>query len=251
MMPRRSSLSMLLIPALAAAPAAAKEDADARIVSAAQKSYTFRVLLKDDAVQVASRGGAVSLTGTVANEFHKDLARETVQSLPGVKSVDNRLLVMAGAPATASDAWLAAKVGAALSYHRNVEASSIRVEARDGVVTLSGQASSAAHRALAGDIAENVEGVKGVRNDLEVVTPASGRKTLAEKIDDASITAQVKAALLAHRGTHMLTTRVKTDRGVVTIRGEARNSAEKELVLRLVADIRGVRRVQNRMTVAR
>ena len=250
MMPRRSSLSMLLVPVCLAAPAAAKEDTDARIVSAAQKSYTFRVYLKDDAVEVASRGGAVTLTGTVANEFHKDLAQETVQSLPGVKSVDNRLLVRAGAPGTASDAWLATKVSTALSWHRNVDASATQVSAHDGVVTLSGRVSSPAHRALAEDIARNVEGVKDVKDDLEVAAAAPSRKTLAEKIDDASITAQVKAALLAHRGTHMLTTRVKTDRGLVTIRGEARNSAEKELVTRLVADLRGVRKIQNRMTVA-
>jgi len=250
MMPRRSALSLLLVPVCLAAPAAAKEDTDARIVSAAQKTYNFRVYLKDDAVEVASRGGAVTLTGTVANEFHKDLAQETVQSLPGVKSVDNRLLVRTGAPGTASDAWLATKVGTALSWHRNVDASATQVSAHDGVVTLSGRVSSAAHRALAEDIARNVEGVKDVKDDLEVAAAAPSRKTLAEKIDDASITAQVKAALLAHRGTHMLTTRVKTDRGLVTIRGEARNAAEKELVTRLVADLRGVRKIQNRMTVA-
>ena len=117
-------------------------------------------------------------------------------------------------------------------------------------MTLSGRVSSAAHRALAEDIARNVEGVKDVKDNLVVASAAPSRKTLAEKIDDASITAQVKAALLAHRGTHMLSTRVKTDRGVVTIRGEARNPAEKELVTRLVADLRGVRKVHNRMTVA-
>jgi osmotically-inducible protein OsmY len=47
----------------------------------------------------------------------------------------------------------------------------------------------------------------------------------------------------------MLATRVKTDRGVVTLRGSARNAAERDLVTRLVAGIHGVRRVLNQMTL--
>jgi len=90
--------------------------------------------------------------------------------------------------------------------------------------------------------------VREVKNDLKVATSPT-QKTLAEKIDDASITAQVKASLLAHRGTHMLTTQVRTDRGVVTVRGQAKDPAERELVMRLISKIRGVRRVDNRMTL--
>ena len=115
-------------------------------------------------------------------------------------------------------------------------------------MTLSGEAASPAQRELTGEAARNVEGVKAVFNNIKVVTGAP-KKSLAEKIDDASVTAQVKASLLFHRGTHMLATRVKTDRGVVTVRGAARNPAERELVTRIVAGIRGVRRVANRMTL--
>jgi osmotically-inducible protein OsmY len=44
---------------------------------------------------------------------------------------------------------------------------------------------------------------------------------------------------------------VKTDRGIVTLRGEARHHAEKELVERLVSDIKGVIRVDNQMKVVK
>ena len=242
-------LSLLLVPACLAPAARAAEDLDARIVASVQKAYTFRVHLKEDAIQVLSRDGRVTLSGSVANEFHKSLAEGTVLSVAGVKSVDNRLLIPSGTAPPAPDAWLVTKVLMALRYHRNVDTTAIQVTARDGVVTLEGSAGSAAHKALTGDIAQNVDGVRDVRNNLKVVTSPPGR-TLAEKIDDASVTAQVKAVLLAHRGTHMLTTRVKTRRGVVTLQGEARNSAEKELAGRLVADVNGVKRIVNRMTVA-
>ena len=69
------------------------------------------------------------------------------------------------------------------------------------------------------------------------------------KIDDASITAQVKMTLLFHRSTSALNTKVETNDGVVTMSGKARNAAEKDLVTKLVNDINGVKSVNNRMTI--
>jgi len=42
---------------------------------------------------------------------------------------------------------------------------------------------------------------------------------------------------------------VTTENGVVTIRGEAKNAAEKDLVSQLAKEIDGVRDVRNNMTV--
>jgi osmotically-inducible protein OsmY len=233
-----------------AATGAAASDRDARIESAARQSYSFKVHLKDEAIQVKSSGGHVTLTGTVSERWRRDLAEETVAGLPGVKGVDNQLVVASQAPPEASDAWLASKVRTALLFQRNVNASAIHVECRDGAVTLTGEAGSAAQVELAGAVARDVEGVKDVTTHIRIL-PASSAKPLSRKVDDASVTAQVKASLLFHRGTHLLTTKVKTDRGVVTVRGSASSAAEKDLVTRLVAGINGVKRVENRMTVER
>ena len=221
---------------------------DARIEAAARSSYNFKVHLKGDSIQVASRKGAVTLTGCVANELHRTLAEETVLDLPGVQSVDNRLSINQEVPTPGSDAWLAIKIKTALLYQRNVNASATKVDVKDGVATLSGEASSLAQKELTGEIAQNVEGVRDLKNELRVVE-RSPRKSLAEKLDDASITAQVKAVLLAHRSTHMLTTKVKTDRGVTTLRGVAHNPAEKDLATRRVSGVHGVKRVENHMTI--
>lgn len=68
--------------------------------------------------------------------------------------------------------------------------------------------------------------------------------------DDASITAQVKAALTTHRSTSAVKTKVETHNGEVTLTGIAKNAAEKALVTKLVTDIQGVTRVNNEMTLA-
>ena len=75
--------------------------------------------------------------------------------------------------------------------------------------------------------------------------------TLGETIDDASITAQVKGSLLSHRSTSMLNTQVTTTDGIVTLGGNAKNSAEKDLVTKLVTDINGVKSVVNNMIIDR
>ena len=71
----------------------------------------------------------------------------------------------------------------------------------------------------------------------------------ASKMDDASITAQVKMTLLYHRSTSAINTKVVTKRGVVTLRGKASNAAEKNLAAKFANDVNGVKVVKNRMTI--
>jgi len=223
---------------------------DDRIESSARESYIFKTYLKDDDINIQSKDGAVTLTGLVSEESHKALARETVSGLPGVTSVDNRLEVKGVPPAPSSDALLMDKVKSALMFHRSVSAEETEVDVKDGIVTLRGTATSQAQKDLTTEYAKDVEGVKDVNNEMIVMkTGEKTPQTIVEKIDDASITGQVNIALLFHRSTSFLHTTVRTNRGVVTVGGKARNLAEKDLVTKLVSDIHGVKSVDNQMTV--
>ena len=196
---------------------------DDRIESSARKSYVFKTYLKDDDIKIQSKDGVVTLTGIVANESHKSLAQETVAGLPGVKSVDNRLELKGAPPTANSDAWLRAKVKATLLFHRSVSAGNTEVDVKDGIVTLRGNATNQAQKDLTTEYAKDVEGVKDVRNEMTVSkTSKKTHRTAGEKIDDASITAQVKMALLLHRSTSALNTRVDDEarRGHVEWQGQ-------------------------------
>ena len=231
------------------APLRASETDD-RIEAAAKKSYVFKTYLKDDSIKIESKNGAVTLTGTVAESSHKSLAQDTVEDLPGVKSVDNQLKVKGGSPADHSDGWIGVKVKSTLLFHRNVRATKTDVNVTDGMVTLSGEASSQAQKELTTEYAKDVEGVKGVKNEMTIAKiPGKPAETMGEKIDDASITAQVKSSLLLHRSTSAIKTKVQTTDGVVTISGIAKNAAEKSLVTKLATDINGVSSVINNMTI--
>lgn len=225
-------------------------DMDDRIESSAHKSYIFKTYLKHDSIKTESKNGIVTLTGTVADSSHKFLAQDTVENLPGVKNVDNQLKVIGESHAEHSDAWLKAKIKTTLLFHRNVRAGETDVYVKDGVVSLRGEASSMAQKDLTMEYVQDIEGVKEVKNEMTIsANPSRSNATIGEKIDDASITAQVKASLLSHRSTSALKTKVKTEDSVVTISGKARNAAEKSLVTKLANDIHGVSSVINNMTL--
>ena len=225
-------------------------DMDDRIEASAKKSYVFKTYLSDDSIKTESKNGVVTLTGTVSDAHHKSLAEDTVESLPGVKRVDNRLKVKGEAPAEHSDAWIGMKVKSALLFHRNVRAGKTTVDVKDGVVTLTGEATSQAQKELTTEYAKDIDHVKEVKNQMTVAsTPVKDDRTYGDKIDDASITAQVKSTLMSHRATSALKTKVHTMDGVVTVSGVAKNAAEKSLVTKLITDIEGVNSVVNNMTI--
>lgn len=222
---------------------------DDRIESTAKKSYVFKTYLQADDIKIQSRDGVVTLTGIVSEEYHKSLAQETVVGLPGVKSVDNRLEVKGAPPTANSDEWLRDKVKVTLLFHRSVSGFKTEVNVKDGIVTLQGEATSQAQKELTTEYAKDVEGVKDVNNEMTVTETSKKTRTVGEKIDDASITAQVKMTLLYHRSTSALNTKVETKRGVVTLSGKASNAAELDLVTKLANDVNGVKVVKNRMTI--
>ncbi len=222
---------------------------DNKIESAAKESYVFKTYLKNDNIKVKANEGAVTLTGEVLEEAHVSMAQETVAGLPGVKSVDNKLEVKGMVPAKNSDAWLITKVKSTLLFHRSVSAGTTEVDVKDGIVTLKGTADSQAQKDLTTEYAKDIEGVKDVRNEITVVKPAKKADTVGKKIDDASITTQVKMTLLYHRSTSALNTKVETKRGVVTLNGKAKSAAEVNLATKLANDVNGVKEVKNRMTI--
>jgi osmotically-inducible protein OsmY len=222
-----------------------------RVESSAKKSYVFRTYLKGDDVRIqTTNDSVVTLTGTVSEWSHRSLAEETVAGLPGVVRVNNKLEVKGVQPTENSDAWLGIKVKTMLMFHRHVSNLKTDVEVKDGIVTLRGQASSEAQRELTTEDVKDVDGVLSVKNDMTVGRPTQTTvEKVSEYIDDASITAQIKLALMFHRSTSAIKTKVDTRDGIVTVSGVAKNSAERDLVGKLVDNIKGVKGLKNEMTI--
>ncbi len=248
---KNKSISALFL--LLAGPIAllASSSTDRKIEEAAKSSYNYRTVLEDN-VKVKANDGIVTLTGTVQDKDDKALAADTVENLPGVTAVKNEIVVKSEYPEK-SDKWIALKIRSRLLTKSNVSLTSTKVNVIDGNVILTGTAENAAQKDLTEAYAKDIDGVKNVQNEIVIKEKSSDEivadRTMGEKIDDASITSQVKYALLSHKGTSALKTKVTTRDGVVIITGTAGSDAEKSLVTKLAQDVRGTKSVTNEMNV--
>ena len=77
---------------------------------------------------------------------------------------------LAAARGPVDDKTLAVNVKAALMSSAALNATTIEVSAKDGIVTLSGTTNTSTRRDLAGYLALRVDGVAGVRNRITVVS---------------------------------------------------------------------------------
>lgn len=231
---------------------------DKTIEANIKASYVFRSYLKGDDVKVQTKDGVVTLMGTVRNENHMIMAVDTVADMKGVKSVVNKMEVAGGIPEKRSDGWIHMRLETMLKMHRNLESELTAIEVKDGNVVLQGVADNEAQKALIGLLVKEGEGVKEVDNQMTLEkerAEATAEKregkhrTLDQFIDDSSIKAQVKWALLFHRGTNPFNAEIHVHKGVVTISGKAEDLSQKELVAERIKDIHGVKRIINKMTI--
>ena len=244
------NLSALLILTVSPIALFASSATDRKIEETAKASYNYHTVL-DDSVKAKADQGVVTLTGTVQDKEAKALAVDTVENIPGVTSVKNEIVVKSTVDEH-SDAWMALKIRSQLLVKSNVSATSTNVVVVAGNATLTGTADSLAQKELTEVYAKEIEGIKTVKNEIVVnEKPATTATplTVGEKIDDASITSQVKYSLLSHKSTSALKTKVTTTDGVVRVTGDARSEAEKTLVTKLASAVRGTKSVTNDMTL--
>jgi osmotically-inducible protein OsmY len=91
---------------------------------------------------------------------------------------------------------------------------------------------------------------QGERNsNSEIETSGDSHRSFHQALGDASITASVKLALAFERGVRAMDIDVDTDRGTVTLHGEVRSQAERQLAVKVTEDVSGVKEVVDRIHV--
>jgi osmotically-inducible protein OsmY len=112
-------------------------------------------------VHVACNRGTVKLTGKIASKKERDEIEAAARSVSGVHEVLDRIEVDPNAPTGAqieADLALAAKINGALVAQTGVNAAKVHVDVHRGVVTLTGELPSAAHREVADQTVRSVSG---------------------------------------------------------------------------------------------
>ena len=149
-----------------------------------------------------------------------------------------------GARASETDDKIESSFKTTYVYKTYLKDDSVSADAKNGVVTLTGTVSEESHKGLAQETAVNLPGVIRVENQLKT------KAEVATANADSWISRKVKLALLFHRNVSASKTTVEVKDGVVTLKGEASNLAQKELTAEYAKDIDGVKEVKNEMTVA-
>jgi hyperosmotically inducible protein len=142
-----------------------------------------------------------------------------------------------------SDSWLTAKTKIALYGDDRVKGGQVSVETVKGAVSLRGKVDSDDAKAAAGAVAQAVEGVKSVRNDLQVVPPGDRK---AVDVSDKDITGQVAGRL--SKDVSMKKVDVRTDGGAVILTGTVASVGASARASELARGVPGVRMVKNELT---
>jgi hyperosmotically inducible periplasmic protein len=143
-----------------------------------------------------------------------------------------------------SDSWVTSKAKIALFADDRVAGKDVRVETVNGQIFLRGKIDSEEAKTAAAEIAKGIEGVKSVKNDLQVVPPAA-RKTVAA--NDKQITKAIETSF--GKDAQLKKIDVRTDAGVVVLSGEVPNISTSAKASEMAHRVDGVKSVKNELRV--
>lgn len=159
---------------------------DAWIDGKAEATLLFNGNLDAFDINTDVNDGNVILTGKVENSVSKKLAEELIANIEGVKSVENKLTIVAKqdnadvsedmkatydeSAKALTDAKIATVIKSRLLLDSDISGFDIKVDVQNGNVTLTGEVASDAERDLVVEIAKNASDVKDVDDKLVIVT---------------------------------------------------------------------------------
>ena len=157
---------------------------------------------------------------------------------------------LVGAPviagAAVSDSWITTKAKLALMTTKDISSTKINVDTVDGAVTLHGKVNSTDEKARAEAEVRKIDGVKEVRNLLQIV-PERMEKIV--KASDKDVKDRVQRALKQNTDLRDSSITVASvNEGVVLLSGKA-NSADEHLeAIQTTRAVPGVRKVESEIT---
>jgi osmotically-inducible protein OsmY len=142
-----------------------------------------------------------------------------------------------------SDMQLQSDVLDELKWDPAVNAAQIRVEVKDGLVTLAGCVECFAEKWAAEYAAKRVSGVKALAVEIRV------EPTRFRELTDADIARAAENALKWHAHVPQNRIKVRVKKGRITLEGEVEKQFEREIALQVVLHLAGVTGVNNQIVL--
>ncbi|VUD58655.1 Osmotically-inducible protein Y [Thalassocella blandensis] len=153
------------------------------------------------------------------------------------------------------DGWIEGKLETALILNEHLNPFKIDIEVNDDTATLGGEVSNDIEKELAEEVALSIVGIDDVKNNIKVDKGArdkdnkSADRDLSQHVQDATITASVKTALLKSPNVEGMKIDVDTKNAEVTLSGKVDTQATKNLAEVIARNNRNVRQVTNKLEV--
>ncbi len=155
---------------------------DGLITAKIQSKYFLDTTVKGRKIDVDTKGGVVTLRGTVDSPGERIQAVSIARATDGVGEVRDQLRVEQSSVGKGSesdrqvnmpgrrvdDAWVTTRVQSKFFMHDEIRSRTVDVTTRSGVVTLAGTVPSEAARSAAEELARDTDGVTRVVNKLTV-----------------------------------------------------------------------------------
>jgi osmotically-inducible protein OsmY len=149
---------------------------------------------------------------------------------------------------TVADKSLELKVTSQISFNKNLKDSDIKVEAEEGIITLTGTVNSSKKAVLAAQIADSVDGVERVINKIKVSTEldelSSDGRSEREKLLDEELQKKADAIFTTTDELSGSNIKVIAFKRVLFLEGTVKTEEQKDLAVKLARKIDRVIDVQ-------
>lgn len=196
--------------------------------------------LQESNILVEVTNGHLVLKGSVTAYPKKINAEKAVRRVAGVKSVENELEVLIPDGHKRTDKEIEEVVRNIIKWNSSIDESKIKVEVKDGWVTLDGEVEWEYQRSKARILAEDSMGVTGVTNLIKIGSPGPHPSGVEDKIRNA-----------LNRNQYLDSSKIEIQvhNGKVILTGEVRSLAEKGAAETAAWCAKGITQVVNRLTV--
>jgi len=240
--------------AAAGAPRLNQDITSARQETQIWTTYTLSPYLRPFDLKVTVIENCATLSGTVGEEANKDLAQQIALAVPGIKSVDNRIEVVAQfvPPASPSnrafgelvdDTTVTSAVRSKLAWSRYADGLRASVTSSKGMVRITGHVTTAEGKNAASNLALSTHGVRSVTNELDIQPGVA--TSIGGDLADGWITTKVRSTFLYSSYVAGRDIDVTTERGVVSLSGKLASETERALAIELAGNVRGVKGVDS------